>query len=152
MNTDKPLGAGLIALGVSGIAVTLQISVRTFNNDPGPKLFPMLGFGLLIFCGLGLLFFAKPPAGKPVDPARSREIVQRGAIMSGLMVAYAVGLWQVGYYIATPLCVYAFYHVIAGPEKRVPWKGALYALCVTGGVSLVFSQFLNTLLPQGALF
>lgn len=149
MNTDKPLGAGLIAIGVAGIFLAMQISVRTFNDDPGPKLFPMIGFGILIFCGLGMLLLSRPaPAAEPT----ARGTLPRGALMFALMVAYSLGLWLFGYYIATPIMVYAFYHVIAGRERRVPWRGAVFALAVTGGVHLVFAEFLHTLLPVGILF
>ena len=151
MTTDKPLGAGLIAFGLAGIAVTLQINVRTFNDDPGPQLFPMIGFGLLILCGLGMFLSAMratPAAAEPKD----KEGLTRGALMFGLLVLYSVALWLVGYYVATPLMVYAFYHVIAGPERRVPWRGAIYALAITVGVHLLFATFLGTLLPRGILF
>lgn len=151
MNTDKPLGAGLILFGIAGIAATLQISVRTFNDDPGPQMFPIFGFAILIFCGLGMLFVGAP-AGEDRDPAQSRQRFIRGTVMSALFIGYSAGLWLLGFYVATPIMVYAFYHVIAGPGRRVPWQGAVYALAVTGGVHLIFRVFLNTLLPSGILF
>ena len=149
MASDKPLGTGLVALGIAGLVVTSQISVRTFNDDPGPKLFPMIGFAILLLCGLGMLVLSKPPADLPKT---TRDSVVRGGVMAGLMIVYALGLWIFGYYIATPLMLYAFYHVIAGPERRMPLRGVIYALTVTGLVHLVFAYFLNTLLPTGILF
>lgn len=152
MNTDKPLGLGLIAFAIAGIAVTMQITVRTFNDDPGPQLFPLIGFGLLILCGIGIFFTRSPAQSEADDPAEARNRLVRGGQMSGLFIAYSVGLWQLGFHITTPLMVYAFYHVIAGPGRRTPWKGAVYALCVTGATHLVFTNLLNSLLPTGALF
>ncbi len=149
MNMDKPLGAGLIAFGLAGIGVTMQISVRTFNDDPGPKLFPMIGFTILILCGLGMLLVKSAAEAKP---GPDRGALTRGTLMFGLMVAYSLGLWIFGYYVATPIMVYAFYHVFAGAGRRVPWRGAVYALAVTGAVHLVFSTMLNTLLPTGMIF
>lgn len=148
MNTDKPLGAGLIAIGIAGIAATMQISVRTFNDDPGPQLFPMLGFTILILCGLGILFLAKPQASEPAPEGS----LARGFVMSGLLVAYAVALWLFGFHLATPVMVYAFYHLIAGPGRRRPLDGAVYAVAVTAGVHLVFATLLHTMLPKGILF
>ncbi len=152
MNTDKPLGAGLIAFGIAGILVTMQISVRTFNDDPGPRLFPIMGFAILILCGLGMLLTAGPAVASDENPGEARARLVRGALMFGLLVVYSISLWLAGYYVATPILLYVFYHVIAGPENRVPWKGAVYALAITGGVHVVFSEFLNTLLPTGILF
>ena len=156
MKTDKLLGAGLIAFAIAGMLVTMQISVRTFNDDPGPKLFPLMGFSILLLCGLGMLLTGmKTPEGTVIGEEVGRgtpAAMTRGTVMFGLLVAYSLALWLLGYYIATPLMVFAFYHTIAGPERRVWWRGALYALAVTGGLYLVFAELLNTLLPTGILF
>lgn len=149
MNTDKPLGATLIGIGLAGIAITTQISARTFNDDPGPQLFPYMACAILVLCGLGMLVISKP---QPLPEPGPEGGLGRGAVMSGLLVLYAVGLWLVGFHIATPLMIYAFYHVIAGPQDRRLWIGAVFAVAATLGVHLVFSTFLNTLLPQGILF
>ncbi|WP_417208508.1 tripartite tricarboxylate transporter TctB family protein [Antarctobacter sp.] len=157
MNTDKPLGAGLIAFGIAGIAATMQISVRTFNDDPGPQLFPIFGFAIMIVCGLGILlnaFRTAPDASPdaPIEASPDAASLSRGVVMFGLLVVYSLALWLVGFYVATPLSVYGFFHVIAGRERRVPWRGAVYALAVTGGVHLLFATFLGTLLPRGIVF
>lgn len=148
MNTDKPLGATLVALGVAGIAVTLQIKVRTFTDDPGPQLFPLMACAILLICGVGLLLVPQPAGG---GEATSTGRFSRGATMGGLMVFYAFALWLVGFYVATLVSVYAFYHIIAGAKKRRIWVGAVYAACVTGGVHLLFSTFLNAFMPHGIL-
>lgn len=156
MNKDKPLGAGLIAIGIAGIIMAMQISVKTFNDDPGPKLFPIFAFAILIFCGLGMLLVGKP--GQPNDhisdlTAEEKHVrFVRGSIMCGLFILFSLGLWLFGFYLTTPVMIYAFYHVIAGPGRRIFWRGAVYALSVTGGVHLVFAVFLHTLLPVGSLF
>ena len=98
-----------------------------------------------------MLLLSKPAPATKFTPAEQRERYMRGAVMSGLFVLYSVGLWLFGFYVATPIAVYAFYHVIAGAERRVFWRGAVYALAVTGAVHLVFSMFLNTFLPSGIL-
>jgi len=151
MNTDKPLGAGLILFGVAGIWMTLQLKVRTFNDDPGPQLFPVLGFTILIICGAGLLFLVKVSEKKSNFSADARKRLLRGMNMYGLFVLYSLGLWLVGYYVASPIMVYVFYHVIAGKRGRVVWKGIIYSAVVTVVVHLIFSVFLNTLLPVGIL-
>lgn len=152
MNTDKPLAAGLIVFGMAGIWATMQITARTFNDDPGPKLFPIIGFAILIICGFGMLLFPKPAPEEQISPEDRRAEFRRGSVMAGLFILYSLALWLVGFYVATPLAVYAFYSVIAGPTRRVFWRGATYAGAVTGAVHLVFAMFLNTFLPTGTLF
>jgi len=148
MISDKIFGAALVALGTGGIFVAMQISVRTFNDDPGPKLFPIFACAILVLCGIGMLLTRSKETAPPFDP----EQWKRGLTMGALFIAYALGLWLTGFYVATLVMVYAFYHVIAGPERRVFWRGAVYALAVTGGVHLVFAMALNAFLPRGILF
>lgn len=147
MNTDKPLGAGLIALGLAGIWASMQITVRTFNDDPGPKLFPIFAFAILILCGIGMLAFVKPYDHK----GPSNAALMRGGVMAVLFVGYGVALWLFGFHIATVVMVYLFYHLIAGPDRRKLWVGAVYAVLVTAGVHFVFASLLNSFLPQGIL-
>ncbi len=152
MNSDKSLGLGLIVLGIAGIWQTMQIDVFTFSEDPGPKLFPILGFSVLVFCGAGILLFHKRKQIK--DGEAKLDLTQqiRGLTISGLLIAYSLGLWLFGYYLTTPILTFAFYYVIAGSSRRVWWRGVVYSAAVTAGVHLLFSQFLNTLLPSGILF
>lgn len=148
MKTERPLGVGLLVLGVAGIAVASQISVRTFNADPGPKLFPIFACSILVLCGLGLIL--QRPAAP--DPRMDRAALFRGLTMAGLLGYYALALWLVGFHIASFTAVLAMYAVIAGPARRVWWQGAIYAGAVTGGVHLLFATMLNAFLPRGILF
>ncbi|MCB1387969.1 MAG: tripartite tricarboxylate transporter TctB family protein [Rhodobacteraceae bacterium] len=148
MNTDRPLGAVLLALGAGGIAIASQISVRTFNSDPGPKLFPIFACVILLICGLGLIL--TKPAGE--TRRMDREALMRGGAMSGLLVFFALALWLVGFYAASLLSVFGIYWIIAGPERRSWWRGAIYAAAVTLGVHLLFRTALNAFLPHGILF
>jgi len=147
MNTDKPLGAALVAIGGAGILIALQISVRTFNNDPGPKLFPIMACTILVICGLGLLFQRSNEPAPPILGAEWR----RGIAMAGLLVGYAAGLWLVGFYPATLIGSFAIYYVIAGRDRRSILRGAIYAVLVTGVVHLVFRVVLGAFLPHGIL-
>lgn len=148
MNTDKPLGAALVAIGGAGILIAMQISVRTFNNDPGPKLFPIMACTILVICGLGLLFKRSHEPAPRISGAEWR----RGIAMAGLLIGYAAGLWLVGFYAATLIGSFAIYYGIAGRDRRSIVRGAIYAVLVTGIVHLVFKVALGAFLPRGILF
>ncbi|TGN56392.1 tripartite tricarboxylate transporter TctB family protein [Paracoccus liaowanqingii] len=148
MNIEKPLGAALVAIGGAGAVIAMQISVRTFNNDPGPKLFPIMACTILVICGLGLLF---KRGGEPA-PTISGAEWRRGTVMAGLLVGYAAGLWLVGFYAATLIGSFAIYYVMAGRERRNILRGAIYAVLVTAVVHLVFRVALGAFLPRGILF
>jgi len=148
MNTDRPLGAALLALGVGGIAIASQITVRTFNNDPGPKLFPIFACAILVICGLGMMLTKPTDEGRRLD----REALARGVAMSAALVGYALALWLVGFHLASLGAVFGLYWLIAGPSRRVWWRGLLYAGMTTAGVHLLFATALNAYLPHGILF
>jgi hypothetical protein len=149
MNTDKPLGAGLLALGAGGFLIASQISVNTFNDDPGPKLFPMFACSILVLCGIGLLL-TKREGEQAV--ALTADQWWRGATVAALLAGYAIGLWLVGFHVASFLAVYGLYHVIAGPQRRVAWRGLAWAAAVTAAVHLLFGVALGAFLPTGILF
>lgn len=114
MRTQRLLGIGLIAFGGLGIWLTLQITYRSFDNDPGPQLFPMIGFAILILSGLGGLMTST--GDEPINDASATPgTLRRGVTALAMMIAYAIGLWLVGYLIATFLALYGFYHLIAKP-------------------------------------
>lgn len=148
MNTDRPLGAALLALGTGGIVLASQLSVRTFNNDPGPKLFPIFACVILIICGLGLILQRQSDDAPPMD----RAALVRGVSMAVLLGFYALALWLVGFHAASLLAVFGLYWIIAGPKRRVWWRGMIYAGAVTLGVHLLFATALGAFLPRGVLF
>lgn len=144
MNTDKPLGLGLVLLGGAGIVGAMQMHAQTFNDDPGPKLFPILACIILVICGAGLLLQRKTDAEDAAVPGS----FGRGAVIFAALCLYALALWIVGFHIATPVGVFALYYIIAGP-KRVLWQGVVYSIAVTVIVHLVFATLLGAYLPQG---
>ena len=148
MNTERPLGAALLALGAGGIALASQLSVRTFNNDPGPKLFPIFACAILVICGLGLILKRPEGDARPMD----REAFWRGVTMAALLGFFALALWLVGFHAASLVAVFALYWVIAGPDRRVWWRGVAYSVAVTLGVHLLFATALGAFLPRGILF
>lgn len=145
MNTDKPLGVALTALGTAGAVIASQISVRTFNNDPGPKLFPIMACVILVICGFGLIFQRGTGAAKPIPSEEWR----RGGLMAALLISYALGLWLAGFHIATLVGSFITCWVIAGPERRRPVHGAIYAAGLTLTVHLIFAVALGAFLPRG---
>ena len=151
MRSDMLLGIGLILFASVGIYLTLQMNYRAFTNDPGPQLFPMIGFGILILSGLGIIFGALKGGHLSTEPDAPESFL-RGTTVVVMMLLYAIGLWLAGFLIATLVALYAFYHLIAGPERRVVWRGALYSAAVTAGIYVTFVIFLDAFLPQGALF
>lgn len=148
MSTDKSLGAVMVLLGGGGIALASQITVRTFNNDPGPKLFPIFACTILVICGLGMLLTQSRSEAR--SPITSPEF-WRGTTMALLLGGYAIALWLVGFHLATLAAAASIYWTMAGNSRRF-WKAALFAIMVTAAVHLLFAVGLGAFLPRGILF
>jgi hypothetical protein len=151
MKNDKQLGLIILALGIAGILLTIQIPIKTFTDDPGPRVFPYMGSIILVISGLGL-FLTRQKSTGDTEPFLTREGWKRAGIMTSLFIIYSLALKVVGFYIATPIMVFFFYRQIAGPEKTALLRGIIYSLVTFGAVYFVFSKVLNSFLPPGMIF
>ena len=153
MKSERIVGAVVLALGITMVILTMQIPVKTFSDDPGPRIFPYLGSFLLVLSGLGILFTKpKKKTAETNKPFLTKEGWKRAGIMTSLFVIYALALKVIGFLIATPIMLYMFYRQIAGPEKTKPVKGIIYSLITFAAVYIVFSKVLNSFLPPGMFF
>ncbi len=153
MKSEKITGVVILALGITMVILTSLIPVKTFSDDPGPRIFPYLGSFLLVISGLGILF-TKSKKEKSVkdEPFLTKEGWKRAGIMTSLFIIFALALKFLGFLIATPVMLYLFYRQIAGPEKTRPVKGIIYSLITFAAVYVVFSKVLNSFLPPGIFF
>lgn len=153
MKKDTILGLVIFVLGLLFLFLTSRIPVKTFTDDPGPRVFPYLGSGILVICGIGIFLFRKKAAeGQDSKPFLTKAGWKRAGIMTSLFIIYAVGLRFLGFHIATPVMVFFFYRQIAPPGKRFIGRGIIFSLATYGAVYLVFRVLLNSFLPTGIFF
>lgn len=153
MKKDTILGLVILILGLILLFLTSQIPVKTFTDDPGPRIFPYFGSSILVICGIGILVLqGKKTGNEKTEPFLTKAGWKRAGIMTFLFVIYAVALKFLGFHIATPIMVFLFYRQIAGPGKRYIIRGIIYSLATYGVVYLVFSVLLHSFLPPGILF
>jgi len=135
------LGA-LVAFG------TTQLADSNMPGDPGPKIFPFICAGILLVCGIILL--VRKPAGE-VKPFLQGEEIKRFLLIIGLIAAYIVLMWAVGFTIPTFLMVVVMC-LMFGKDAKVPlWQAIVYALIVTGIVYVAFVMVLHLRLPVGSI-
>ena len=153
MKRDHLLGLLLVLIGLAGLVMTAQIPVRTFTDDPGPRLFPYVGCGVLILSGLGIALAGGrgTEGGGEGGPPLDAEAWRRLGAMALALIGYALALWVLGFYPATLAMTVVFYAMIAGPERRSLIRGAVFSLILTAAVWAVFGKALNAFLPQGML-
>ncbi len=152
MKHDRLLGVIIFAVGVLGIILTMQIPVKTFTDDPGPRVFPAFASVILMISGIGIFLTKQIEHSKTGEPFLSPDGWKRAGVMTSILILYAVSLRILGFYIATPVFTYLFYRQIAGKEKVNPIRGIIYSLVTFGVIYLVFKVMLNSFLPPGMIF
>lgn len=150
MNKDRWIGVVTFLVGLGALVLTLMIPVRTMTEDPGPRLFPLFGSGMMILCGIGIFLQARNAGPKKVF--LPKEGWKRVGVMFALLIAYGVGLRILGFLIASPIVLFVFIRMIARGKKVSVAYSIGYSLIAVAVVWAVFEKGLNTLLPSGILF
>ena len=151
MKKNQVLGMVILLVGIVFVVLTTQIPVRSITDDPGPRVFPYFACSILIISGIGIMFGKKARAGSG-EPFLTKDGWKRVGILTGLFVLYAVGLAILGFFIATPIMLYLFYHVVAGPTRRSVLRGLIFSAVSFVAIYLVFARVLHSFLPPGMIF
>lgn len=148
MTRDRMLGVFLIATAISLGMIASQIDFISMTGDPGPKLFPYFACSILLLCGAAMLLQAAPHEELPQFDRRFWK--RAGAVFVSL-IGYAVLLWAVGFHLATPVMLLAFYWQMSLKGQFNLFWGIFYAAVTYGLVFTFFSFFLGSYLPEGVL-
>ena len=140
--------AGLVTL-ILGIMVAVEAHriPDPGLEDVGPGAFPFVLGIVIAACGLLLLLtaFRERRAGEPLEPVRWAAVLAALA----LLVAYAISLDYLGFFVATALFVVASLMLLG---TRGPVRLALSGVAISGGILMIFGVLLRVSLPAGTLF
>lgn len=148
MHRDRIVGLVTVIMGALVAFGTTQIADSNMAGDPGPKVFPFISAGILLVCGIILL--VRKPAGEAKPFLQGQEI-KRFLTIIGVIAAYIVLMWAVGFAIPTFLMVLVMCLMFGKDVKTPVWQAAIYALVVTGILYVVFVMALHLRLPVGSL-
>lgn len=151
-------------VGICCIAVSLLFSwqsrtIRASLNpgDPGPKLFPLIGCGILLICGL--LMLLKRPEDKDAAPFLPGVQLKRALLLLGMYFLMFVLMYLFGFLpcvfimLFVLCCVFLF---TSRPEARTQkrksiLRAAVYALVLTAVIYAAYDLLLGLQLPSGKL-
>lgn len=150
INKDKAIAACCMVLGIVYLAAALQLPATNLVNDPGPKVFPLIGGVIVIASSLAILLKRYDEAPKATY---TKAQWKKAAVMFGVFVLYAVMLWIFGYVIATPIVLLLTSYMFTDEGVKVAlWKRILFAAAVTAFIYWIFVKVLVMLLPTGIIF
>lgn len=121
----------VVLLGAALVRESLQLGVGTLSR-PGSGLWPLIVSFTITVAGLLLTLVILTRGVTPMELTGTR----RALVLGGALVAYALLLPYLGYWVLTPLLVLGVSRIIAGHS----WvRSVLYAVLAPLGVYLVFS-------------
>lgn len=150
MTRDRGIGIFSVILGALVAFETTRIPASQMANDVGPKVFPGIASVILIACGIILIVRRNAPPPRPFLTGKA-EVIRFLAII-GVIIAYVVGLWALGYIIPTIAMVTGLC-MMFGKEKKVPiWIALIYGAAITFIIYGIFTYALHLRMPVSNLF
>lgn len=145
---DRLLGTITLILGLLVIVGAMSLPESNLANDPGPAIFPVFG-SLLIIGGSIAVILQKQ---KPNKPFLKKEQWKRLWTLFILFALYALGLWLVGFIIATIIILFILSTLFSEEVYTALWKRIVFSVVVTAIVFFLFEKGLSLLLPNGIIF
>jgi putative tricarboxylic transport membrane protein len=138
--SERIFGGLLLLLSIAGVYVGWGLKAPISYEPVGPSAFPVLVFGLLGICAIGLMITRRPATAWP-EP----KVLLRVFGLFVVVLAYAWLFDKIGFVLATTLMAIPLARKFGGS-----WKQALAAGIALGvGLFLIFDRVLDVALPTG---
>ena len=152
---DRVLAIIMILIALFFIWQASIMPSSAVNRDPGPKLFPYIGSGIMIVCSLILLI--KPSDGgkglRLDGPARKRLVV-----ILGIYIIYVLGSVFFGVLYVTPIILFIVSYLFSKSSRPDMPKGKriiqtlIYTVIVCAALYAIYVIVLDTQFKTGSLF
>lgn len=136
----------------------LQANILKESNlegDPGPKVFPWIGCGILAACAI-FLFIKPGPNSKRM--ALSKDEWKRLGIMMGIYLFIVLGTVLIGITYTLPIALFVISYLFSKsskpdlPKKKRLIQTLIYTVCLSAALYLVYVVALDVTLKPGILF
>ncbi len=153
MKLSKDKIVSLVFMALSVVILILTQNVRVLPNlaEPGPRLFPQIAAIGMILCGIGM-FLDKGSSQANAEAYLTGESWKRFAVVFAVIAAYVLGLFLVGFLIATPIAMLGFVAVLRSGKKVSVPATVVIAVATTVVLYFVFEKLFAIPLPPGKLF
>ena len=155
LSREKLLGIIVIIISAFFALYTNTLGSTGYVGDPGPKMFPFIGCGIMALCGI--LLFVRPSKGDQKQFLTKAQL-KSAALLFGVYALYLVLLWLVGYTITVPVILFivsmmfSFVSEENTPMKKRIIKNLIYSVLVAAVLYLVFVVVLESQLPKGIVW
>lgn len=144
IHPDRIGATVVIAVGAGFLGSALSIPPPSIGDPLGPRVFPVILGGLMMF--LGLMIFIKPE--KDLEAFSLGKTFLTVLLMAGLLGVYGYTLPWVGY----PLGTFLFLFLTSRLLKEKSWVlGLLLSAGLSLGIYALFTKALGIPLPLGVI-
>ena len=149
-------------LGIFGILFSVWIAYYSFANipnakhdgDPGPRLFPLIGAGIMLICSIIILI--KPDAQS--KKLLTKEQWKAAGKIFGIYCLTALMFYLVGFSVTVPIILFILTYVLSKvsepdmPKKERIKKAVIFAVIAGALIIVAYLVGLQASLPDGLLF
>ena len=149
MNKDRYLSLFYILFGIVVLVVAANIKTMfaVASEDTGPKFFPFIVGICMCLCGIGKFISSKGKKAKQF--VKSKKDWLRIALITAILIAYAVLIKYLGYIICSIALLASLATILAEDRRPKWWKVAIFSVAVVAVVYILFKFVLKISLPEG---
>ncbi len=151
---DRKLGIAIILIASFFIWRALLLEPSKLYHDPGPSVYPLIGCGTLIICGIILLI--KPgPDGKRMN--MNKEEKKRFWSMVAIYFGTVLGTWALGLMYTLPITLFIVSYLFSKssrpdmPTKKRIITTLIYTVIVFIVIYLIYVVVLDVSIKNGVL-
>lgn len=150
---------GVVCLIISVFFAISSQNIKSSLNpgDPGSKLFPLIGCGVLLVCGIGMLI-KKPDVASESRVLLTKDQWKRAITLFALYILNLLIMWIFGFIVANTvmllvLCLLFTAGTHAELKKsQIVIRAIIYTVFLSAALYLAYDVALNLQLPEGILW
>ena len=151
---DRKLGLALLAIAGFFIWRSLLLPASKLDGDPGPSVYPLIGCGTMIICGI-LLLIKPGPDGKRMKMNKDEK--KRFWSMVAIYFGTVLGTWALGLMYTLPITLFIVSYLFSKssrpdmPTKKRIITTLIYTAIVMVVIYLVYVVLLDVSIKNGVL-
>ena len=151
---DRKLGLAIILIAGFFVWRSLLLPASKLYHDPGPSVYPLIGCGTMILCGL-LLILKPGPDGKRMKMNKDEK--KRFWAMLGIYFWTVIGTWALGVIYTLPITLFIVSYLFSKSsrpdmttKKRI-LTTLIYTIIIFAVIYVVYVIVLDVSIKNGVL-
>ncbi len=151
---DRWLGLGMILVAGFFIWRSLMLRPSKLVGDPGPSVYPLIGCGILILCGIILLIKPGPDGTRMKMDADEKK---RFWSIIAVYIFAVVGSWAIGIMYTIPIVLFIVSYMFSKsskpdmPKKKRIISTLIYTVILSVAIYVIYVFLLDVTIKDGVL-